>query len=74
MRNETERRVKMLKAMNTIIGNYGGDEDYYMTWICLGIPDCPSEYDYLDIAEDDESYKDICDLFQRLIRQMETAY
>lgn len=65
--NETIRvRIEQLKAMHSLMMNTN-DEEIYMTWIALGVPDCPREDDFEDIAEDDESYNECFDLFIRLI-------
>jgi hypothetical protein len=60
-----EERIQYLKTMNDIIID-NGDEDIWETWIMLGVPDCPSEYDYEDIADDEECFYEICNLFERL--------
>lgn len=61
----TTYRIRKLKAMHEMILNID-DEGYYMTWICT-VPDCPSEYDFEDIAENVESYNEIEELFKKLI-------
>lgn len=61
----TKYRIEKLKAMHNLILNID-DEDYYMTWICT-VPDCPSEYDFEDIAEDIEMYNEVEELFKKLI-------
>lgn len=58
-------RIRKLKAMHEMMLNID-DEDYYMTWIYT-VPDCPSEYDFEDIAEDVEMYNEVEELFKRLI-------
>ena len=61
----TKYRIEKLKAMHNMILNID-DEDYYMTWIYT-MPDCPSVYDFEDIAEDAEMYNEVEELFKRLI-------
>lgn len=61
----TKYRIEKLKAMHEMILNIN-DESYYMTWIYI-VPDCPSEYDFEDIAEDVEMYNEVEALFKRLI-------
>lgn len=63
----TTYRIRKLKAMHEMILNID-DEDYYMTWICT-VPDCPSEYDFEDIAEDVDMYNEVEELFKRLITE-----
>ena len=61
----TEYKIRKLKAMHEIMLNIN-DEDYYITWIYT-VPDCPSEYDFEDIASDEEEYKHVEELFKKLI-------
>lgn len=61
----TTYRIQKLKAMHEMVLNIS-DEDYYMTWIYT-VPDCPSEYDFEDIASNEEEYKHVEELFKRLI-------
>lgn len=64
-RDIVKDRIELLKAMNTYVIYHMG-EGRWMTWITLGVPDCANEYDYEDIAEDDELYNEIAELFGRL--------
>ena len=59
-------RVKQLEQMHLSIIEQG-DEDIYDDWITYGVPDQPTENDFLTIAEDDESYEEICSLYNRLM-------
>ena len=61
----TKYRIRKLKAMHEMVLNID-DENYYMNWIYT-VPDCPSEYDFEDIAEDVEMYNEVEELFKRLI-------
>lgn len=61
----TKYRIQKLKAMHELMLNID-DEGYYMTWIYT-VPDCPSEYDFEDIASDKEEYKHVEELFKKLI-------
>lgn len=58
-------RIKQLKAMHELMLN-ANDEEIYMTWI-YRMPDCPTEEDFEDIAEDDEEYNACFNLFLKLI-------
>lgn len=58
-------RIKLLKEMNAYIIEMG-DEEIWMDWITLGVPDAPSEDDYEFIAENDDEWNDVCGLFGRL--------
>lgn len=59
-------RKKLLKEMNTYIIEMG-DEEIWMDWITLGVPDEPSEDDYEFIAENDDEWNDVCGLFGKLV-------
>lgn len=59
-------RISIAKQMNKYIINMG-DEEIWMDWITVGIPDAPTEEDYESIAEDNEEWMDLCKLFGSLI-------
>ena len=58
-------RKDQLKAMHEVIKE-ANNEEIYMVWIYT-VPDCPSDDDFEFIAEDDESYNEVVDLFIRLV-------
>lgn len=60
-----ELRINLLKQMNQYILELG-DEDIWMDWIALGVPDEPSEDDYEFIAESDEVWNYVIELFSKL--------
>lgn len=60
----TEYRIRKLKAMHEMMLNVD-DESYYMTWIYT-VPDCPSEYDFEDIAEDVKIYNEVEEPIQKI--------
>lgn len=62
-----KERIELLKAMHTIVCDFN-HENAYMRWINL-VPDCPSEEDFADMAEDDEDMEDAVKLFFRLIEK-----
>ena len=68
-----ETRIEQLKAMHTLMCS-ANDEEITMAWLSLGVPDCPSEEDYIDIALDDESYNEIFDLFVELIKDEDVRW
>ena len=61
-------RIKLLKEMNAYIIEMG-DEEIWMDWITLGVPDAPSEDDYEFIAENDDEWNDVCSLFGKLAKE-----
>ena len=60
-----EIRIQLAKEMNQYILNLG-DEEIWLHWIELGVPDAPSEEDYEFIAENDDEWVDLCELFGEL--------
>lgn len=61
-----ESRTAQLKAMHEVMCN-ANDENLYMIWISLGVPDCPTEDDFEFIAGSDETYNETVDLFIKLV-------
>lgn len=59
-------RKELLKQMNQYIIDLG-DEEIWIDWIMVGVPDEPCEEDYQFIAENDNEWVDICKLFGQLI-------
>ena len=64
-------RITLLKQMNTYIINLG-DEEIWMDWITVGVPDEACEEDYQYIAENDKDWINICELFGQLVGCAET--
>lgn len=60
-------RADQMQAMHEVIRN-ANDEGIYMTWIYL-VPDEPSRDDFEFMAESDETYKEVCDLFVKLVKK-----
>lgn len=61
---QIKSRVKLLKLMHEIMMNMN-HEEAYMTWIYI-VPDEPSDDDFEYIAEDDDDFNEVVELFQRL--------
>lgn len=59
-------RVRRLKLMHELMCT-ANDENLYMEWVCVGIPDAPTDDDFEFIAEDDELFDDTVDLFGKCI-------
>lgn len=66
MDEKRETRLKNLKRMHDIACRMN-IEDAYEYWSTYGIPDEPSEDDYVDIAESDNLYEDIVRAFVSMI-------
>lgn len=60
------RAAKLKRMHEAIIDN--GDEELYEIWIRDGIPDEPEDVDFFDIAMDEQSYMEICDLYKKLAK------
>ena len=60
-------RMNMLGGMNEYVQCFNDEEAYYNNWIYL-VPDECTEDDLESIAEDDESFNDVCILFGKLIK------
>ena len=58
-------RMAQLKAMHEVILN-ANNENIYMSWI-ITVPDCPQDDDFEFIAEDDDNYNEVVDLFIKLV-------
>jgi hypothetical protein len=59
-----EARALRLKGMHHEVMNMN-DENLYFRWIML-VPDEPAESDFLEIAEDNEEYRDAIELYEEL--------
>lgn len=59
-------RIKILKEMDGYIYNIG-DETLIDKWLMYGLPDGWDDDDIDDIACDDTMWKEICELFGRII-------
>lgn len=59
-----EERIEQLKVMHEVMKN-SNDEDIYYAWIYV-VPDEPSESDFESIAEDNEAFEEVWQLFYNL--------
>lgn len=60
-------RYRLLKAVYRLTMKFNDEEDYEYCCIC-GIPDEPTDYDFLDLASDEELTYDALEVFVRAIR------
>lgn len=65
-RRVIQERVEILKAMHTLM-QHASNENIYWHWVTLGPPDEPDDDDFEYIAEDNENYNEVIDLFVRLV-------
>lgn len=63
-----ESKMNMLKLMDKMI-NEIGDEELFDSWLMLGVPDGADDDDYEYMARSEEGYKDVCELFVRLLQR-----
>lgn len=62
-------RKWLLKDMDTYVrNNIGDDEITCGIWFATGVPDGADDYDYTDIAEDDELWVDCVKTFAKCCR------
>lgn len=61
-------RITQLRIMHKFMTN-SNDEELYMQWVAGGVPDCPSDDDFENIAGDDELYSGCCNLFTDLVQK-----
>lgn len=67
-RNEFEvLRMNLVGGMNEYV-KCMNDENAYMAWIMI-VPDEATEEDLQDIAEDDEMFQEVVELFNKLIKR-----
>lgn len=63
-----QARIEILKQMNQYIIDLG-DEEVWMSWITLGVPDEPSEDDYEFIASNEDEWYDTVKFFAHLTKE-----
>lgn len=68
MDKEVKNRFELVKAMHTIVTSLNNEDGYYNCWIYT-VPDCATEEDLLDIAEDEEAFKDTFNDFEYIMKE-----
>ena len=61
-----KQRYELIKAMHLIVSSLN-DGDAYMDWIDT-VPDGATDDDFVDIAESNELYDDVCAAFMRIVK------
>lgn len=61
-------RVEELRLMHETMISMN-DEEAYMEWITYGVPDEPSDDDFIDIAGEDDLYEDACREFKGIFKR-----
>ena len=64
----TALRIGFLKDMHNYIIDMG-DDDIYEIWIEEGIPDEPDEEIFEFIANNDDDWREVCELFGKLVKE-----
>lgn len=64
MSNVEKDRLNTIVSMHIMVCNMN-DESAYMEWIYL-VPDEASEWDFIDFAQDEESFNEAANLFKKL--------
>jgi hypothetical protein len=65
----TVLKANILGGMDTYIRDVIGDEDIFMRWSVVGVPDGCDEEELMEIAEDDDEFLRICNVWDNLIRE-----
>lgn len=66
--SEIERRIELLKGMHNYIIDMG-DDFIYDIWIRDGVPDEPDDEIFEFIASDDDEWREVCALFEKLVEE-----
>lgn len=59
-------KFELMVSMNNIV-RVMNDENAYMRWIVF-VPDGASNDDLFDIAEDDEDFRECCEVFAEIMK------
>ena len=60
-------RYELMKSMHNVICAMNNEEAYFR-WVYI-VPDCPTDEDLQDIAEDDEEFEEVCMFFRELVAE-----
>lgn len=63
--NVTKVKEQLLRDMHNMMLHMN-DEDAYMHWITLGVPDEPSDDDFESIAEDEEEFNEVVNWWYKI--------
>ena len=63
-----QERIILLKQMDKYIREIG-DEEIWMDWIAVGVPDEATEEDYEFMADDEVIWRETCEIFGELIKR-----
>lgn len=60
-----KEREEVVRSMHTLIFELN-NEDAYLEWISVAVPDCPNDEDYEFIAEDEDCFVTTVNAFKRI--------
>ena len=67
-------RANILGGMDTYMREVVDDEDYFMAWLELGVPDGADEEELMEIAGDEKEFNRIADIFSNIISNFTEEY
>lgn len=67
-------RANLLNKMDVYVRKVIDDEDYFMAWLELGVPDEADEAELMEIAENEDDFNRICRVFADLIDDFAKEY
>jgi len=67
-------RANLLGGMDAYVREHLDDEDYFMEWLEMGVPDGVDEDTLMEIARDEEEFNRIARYFGRLITRFTKEY
>lgn len=65
---ELTERYNLVKSMDTIVKSLNDEGAYYNHWIYI-VPDEADDDDFLDIAEDEETFVEAVRCFKGIVRE-----
>lgn len=63
-------KIKILKQLDNCIKDFG-DEEAWLEWITIGVPDEATEEQLKEIVEDEEAYEEILNAFIKIKKTYE---
>lgn len=66
-REKARKRIEILKSYNLYVLEEFTDDDLIEEWFDEGVIDHPEQYDYEDIAEDDENFEKVTLVYANLL-------
>jgi hypothetical protein len=67
-------RANILGGMDAYVREHLDDENYFMAWLELGVPDGADEEELMEIAGDEEDFNRITRVFSDLIINFADEY